>query len=190
VLPILTTLDDVRSLAAYLKNKPTGATVAEIKVALGSNVVDPRKVTAYVAWKLVEKGGDRFKLSERGWRLARKPSEEREILREIIGSIVPYRSAFEWAFHQGMSEVTNVDVAAHWHEHHADHAETENENTLKDAAVCLFNLCQGAMLGKLVIGRRGQATRLQITVSELETFIASGPSALPHPIEDKAGRRI
>src|SRR4051812_4498705 len=82
MLPILTTLEDVRALAAYLKNKPTGATTAEIKAALGSNIVDPRKITAYLTWKLVDKAGDRFKLSERGWRLARKTTGEQEILRE------------------------------------------------------------------------------------------------------------
>jgi hypothetical protein len=183
MLPILTTLDDVRSLVGYLKTKPAGATSAEIKSALGSNVVDPRKLTAYSFWKFVEKAGDRYRLSERGWRYARKQAEERDIFREIIDIIVPYRSALEWAYHQGMSEVSNVDVAAHWHEHHTEHVGTDNENTLKDAAVCFFNVCQGALLGKLIVGRRGQPTRLQIASAELEAFIESGPSALP--IADK-----
>jgi hypothetical protein len=179
MLPILTTPEDVATLLTYLKHKPTGATSAEIKATLGSNVIDARKVTAYTSWKLVEKSGDRFKLSERGWRLARKPEDARSIFREVIDSIVPYRSALEWAFHQDMSEVTNVDVAAHWHEHHSEQTGTDNENTLKDAAVCFFNLCQGAMLGKLTVGRRGQATRLQFSANELESYIESGPSALP-----------
>lgn len=179
MLPILTTIDDVRSLVAYLKNKPTGATVSDIKATVGANIVDPRKISAYSAWKIVEKNGDRFKLSERGWRYVRKATEEREVFREIIDSIIPYRSVLEWAFHQHMSEVSNVDVAAHWNDHHGDHLGTDNENTLKDAAVCFFNVCQGAILGKLVVGRRGQPTRLQISPSELESFIESGPSTLP-----------
>src|SRR5450631_2352544 len=111
MLPILTTLDDVRNLLNYLKNKPTGAVTAEIKATLGNNVIDPRKLAAYATWKLLEKNGDRFKLSERGWRYARKPSEEQNILREVIDSVVPYRSALEWVYHQSMSEATNVDVA-------------------------------------------------------------------------------
>ena len=179
MLPIFTTIEDVASLLAYLKNKPTGASSAEVKSALGGNIIDPRKITAYTTWELVEKNGDRFKLLERGWHYARKPAEARSILREVIDSIVPYRSALEWAYHQEMAEITNVDVAAHWHEHHSDQVGTENENTLKDAAVCFFNVCQGALLGKLVIGRRGQATRLQLNASELDAFIASGPSSLP-----------
>lgn len=171
-------------MLGYLKNKPTGATAAEIKAALGANVIDPRKLTAYATWKLVEKTGDRFKLLERGWRYARKPAEEKDILREVIDSIVPYRSVLEWAHHQGLVELTNVDVAAHWHEHHSDQTGTDNENTLKDAAVCFFNVCQGALLGKLIIGRRGQPTRLQVSTTELESFIESGPSALPSPSDE------
>jgi len=179
MLPIFTTVEDVESVLAYLKNKPTGATSAEMKAALGSNPVDPRKITAYTSWKLVEKSGERFRLSERGWRWARKQSQERDVLREVIDSIVPYRSALEWAFHQQMAEVSNVDVAAHWHQHHAEQAGTDNENSLKDAAVCFFNVCEGAELGRLVVGRRGQPTRLQLSAIELESFIESGPSTLP-----------
>lgn len=179
MLPILTTVEDVTNVLGYLKNKATGATPAEIRSALGNNSMDARKVTAYTSWKLIEKSGDRFRLSERGWRWVRKQSEESDILREVIDGIVPYRSALEWAYHQQMSEISNVDVAAHWHEHHSESVGTDNENTLKDAAVCFFNLCQGAKLGKLVIGRRGQPTRLQTIGSELENFIEAGPSALP-----------
>ncbi len=186
MLPVLTTIEDVRNLIGYLKNKPTGAASAEIRSALGGNTIDPRKITAYTTWKLVEKSGDRLKLSERGWRLARKASEEKDVLREVIDSIVPYRSALEWVYHQRMSEPSNVDVAAHWHENHSDHVGTVNENTLKDAAVCFFNVCQGAQLGKLIVGRRGQPTRLQVSGSELEGFIESGPTALPADAGDDA----
>ena len=184
MLPIFTTKDDIAKLLGYLKSKATGATAAEIKSVLGSNLIDPRKVTAYTTWKLVEKTGDRFKLSDRGWRWVRKPNPEREILREVIDSIVPYRSALEWAFHQEMPEASNVDVASHWHEHHKDQAGTGNENALKDAAVCFFNVCQGAKLGKLIIGRRGQPTRLQFNWDELRAFVESGPSTLPAPPTD------
>jgi predicted nucleotide-binding protein len=109
----------------------------------------------------------------------RKPAEETEIWKEVIDSLIPYRSVLEWAFHQSMSEVTNVDVAAHWHEHYSGQVGTANENTLKDAAVCFFNVCQGALLGKMVVGRRGQATRLQTSTSELKSFIEAGPTTLP-----------
>lgn len=180
MLPILTTVEDVRKLVNYLKTKVTGASTAEMKATLGSNIADPRKISAYTSWKIAERNDESaLKLSERGWRLARRTTSERDIFREVIDGIVPYRSALEMAFHQGILEPTNVDVADHWHRHHTDEIGTANENTLKDAAVCFFHLCQGAELGKLIIGRHGQPTRLQVAGENLKEFIEAGPTSLP-----------
>lgn len=178
-LPILTTADDVKGIAAYLRNKPTGATVGEAKAALGAPALDGRKLSAYQFWQLLAKEGDRIKLTPRGWELARKAKPEATVFREVLDSIPAYRSALEWVFHQSMASATNVDVAAHWHEHHADSVETDNENTIKDQAVCFFRLCEGAQLGEMVIGRRGQPTRFNFTHEELAKYIEAGPSEPP-----------
>jgi predicted nucleotide-binding protein len=184
-LPVLTTIDDVRQLVGYLKNKPTGATVAEIKAALGKVVVDGRKLSAYQTWGVAAKDGDRFKLSPRGWELARKPAEEQQTFKQMLDSIVPYRSVAEWIFHQNMDAVSNVDVAAHWHENHAETVGTDNENTLKDGAVGFFHVAQAAGLGSLKIGRKGQPTRLIVDKAHLRSYIEAGPSTPPlvKPIE-------
>ena len=179
MLPIYTNAEDVKALIAYLKNKATGATTSEIRSALEGNLMDPRKITAYLTWQFIEKSGDKFRLAERGRRCARKPAEGPSVFKEVVDSIVPYRAVLEWAFHQAMVEISNVDVASHWHEHQADDVGTDNENTLKDAAVCFFNVCQAAELGKLVMGRRGQPTRLQLNASQLQTLVEAGPSAVP-----------
>jgi hypothetical protein len=42
-LPVLTTAEDVRELVRFLKNKPTGATIAEAKAALKSRCSIPGK---------------------------------------------------------------------------------------------------------------------------------------------------
>jgi predicted nucleotide-binding protein len=178
-LPILTTADDAKAIIGYLRNKPTGASLAETKAALGAQAVDGRKVAAYQFWQLIVKEGDRLKLTTRGWELARKSKSEPVVFREVIDSIPAYRSALEWAFHQSMDSVTNVDVAAHWHEHHSDAIGTENENTIKDQAVCFFRLCEGAQLGQMVMGRRGQATRFTFAREELSKYIEAGPSEPP-----------
>lgn len=178
-LPILTTVDDVKSLVSYLKNKPTGASLAEAKAAVKKQVLDSRKFTAYTLWGIVTRDGERMKLAQRGWDLARKTRSETTIFRESISSVPPYRSVLEWIFHQGFDSVTNVDVAAHWHEHHSDACGTENESTIKDQAVCFFRLADGAALGSCVIGRHGQATRLELDKVQLAAFIESGPSAPP-----------
>jgi hypothetical protein len=178
-LPILTTADDVLSLVTYLKTKPTGALIADAKAVIDKSLLDPRKVTAYVVWGVVTKEGDRLKLSPRGWDMARKSRPQTEIFREILDSIPPYRSALEWAHHQAFDQVSNVDVAAQWHEHHSEHLGTDNENSIKDQAVCFLRVAEAAGLGSFTLGRKGQSTRLALNKEELEKYIEAGPSSPP-----------
>ena len=178
-LPIQTTAEDVREIVRYLKNKPTGALIAEAKAAVKRQVLDPRKLAAYQFWGLVFKEGDRLKLAPNGWELARKPESEALVFRAVLDSIPPYRSVLEWIYHQNFDRVSNIDVAAHWHEHHKEALGTDNETTIKDNAVCFFHLAQAANLGKLTIGRKGQATRLTIDRNELQAYIEAGPSTPP-----------
>jgi|SRR5688572_15475513 len=178
-LPILTTTDDVQSIVSFLRNKPTGATLAETRAALGGAAVDGRKLSAYQLWQILTKENDRLKLTARGWELGRKSKPDQTVFREVLDGIPAYRSALEWAFHQKLDSVTNVDVAAHWHEHHPEATGTDNENTIKDQAVCFFRLCEGAGLGEMVVGRRGQPTRLNFNKSELTAYVEAGPSEPP-----------
>jgi hypothetical protein len=180
-LPIKTTMDDVREIVPYLRNKPTGATVAEAKAALRPQVLDHRKIGAYVAWGLVTKDDDRLKLTPRGWELARKPELERQVTREVIDSIVPYRSAVEWMHYQGFDTVTIVDVAAQWHEHHSSVLATDNENTIRENVAAFFNLAEAAGFGQIVRGggRAKTPTRFKVNRDELRQHVEAGPSAPP-----------
>lgn len=178
-LPVLTTADDVRQVVKYLKTKPTGATVAEAKAAIDKRVLDPRKISAYQTWDFVEKDGERLKLTRRGWDLVRKPETEGQTFRSVIDRIIPYRSVLEWTFHQNLQTITNVDVAAHWHEHHSELLGTNNGDSIKNSAVCFFHLCQAAELGTMTIGRRGQPTRLEMNNGSLREYIEAGPSSPP-----------
>ncbi len=178
-LPVLTTAEDVRDLVGYLKTKPTGTTIAEARAAIKKSVLDGRKFTAYTLWGFVSKEGERIKLTQRGWDYARKPESEQDVYRRVIDSIPPYKSVLEWAFHQKLDAMTNVDVAAHWHEHHKDVLGTDNEDTIKNTAVCFFHIAQAAGLGALVIGRKGQTTRLELDRGQLKQYIEAGPSTPP-----------
>lgn len=186
-LPIKTTSEDVSKIIGYLKNKPTGATISEAKGIVGSQPIDTRKLTAYVFWELIERDGERLKLVKRGWDLARKSKPETIIYKEIIDGIVPYRAALEWAYHQAYTSLTNVDVAAFWHEHHKESIGSSNENTIKDQAVCFFRVADAAGLGKCIIGRQGKSTRLDLSESELKSFVEGGPSTPPIHTEIKQG---
>lgn len=137
-------------------------------------------MTAYTLWGFVTKEGERLKLTPpRGWDYARKPEIEADVFRRAIDSVVPYKSVLEWAYHQKLDSITNVDVAAHWHEHHSDVLGTDNDDTIKNNAVCFFHLCEAAGLGKLVVGRKGQATRLSLDRTQLAQYVEAGPSTPP-----------
>ncbi len=178
-LPVLTTAEDVTTLVSYLKTKPTGATLAEAKAAIKKQTLDGRKLTAYTLWGFIAKDGERMKLTTRGWEYARKPETEQEIYRQVIDSIPPYKSVLEWAFHQKMESMSNVDVVAHWHEHHSEALGTDNENSIKDSAVCFFHICESAGLGTMKSGRRGQTTRIDLNREQLRQVIEAGPSTPP-----------
>ena len=178
-LPILTTDDDVNEIVEYLKTKPTGATLTEAKAVVKKQTLDSRKISAYITWGIISKDGERFKLTPRGWELARKSKSAVQLFREILDSISPYRSALEWIYHQKLEIVTNIDVAAHWHEHHSESLGTDKENTIKDQAVCFFHICESAGLGTLTIGRKGQATRIKFDHDTLKEYIEAGPSSPP-----------
>lgn len=180
-LPIFTTADDVKTLVAYLRNKPTGAQLEEIKSVLGRRIIDGRKLTAFTGWALVERAGDRLTLSTTGWKIARSAGlETQRCYRSILYDIAPYRALIEWAYHQSMPEVSNVDIAAQWHMHFSSVVGTDNENTIKDMAVAFGHLAELAGLGELRAGRRGQSTRLVLDAGAVQEFVQGSPGLNGH----------
>jgi hypothetical protein len=177
-LPLKTTADDVRAIAKYLKTKPTGASVAEVK-AVSKALADGRKLAALAGWGIITRSDGVLRLGERGSTLVRHPDREQEVFRGIIGHIRPYHSALEWAHHQGMGALDTNDVASHWHEHHHDVVGDANENTLRENAVCFFHIAEAAGLGTITVGRSGRATRLGLDKEQLSVYVESGPSDPP-----------
>lgn len=169
-LPVITTTQDVRDIVSYLRNKATGATIAEAQAVVKKQVLDARKLSSYTFWGLVDRDADRLSLSARGWELARS-KDDGAVFQTVLAGIAPYRSALEWLYYQNFESATNVDVAAHWHEHHSVALGTSNENSIKDSAVCFFHICEAAGLGKLTLGRRGNPTRLTLNRAELGRFV-------------------
>jgi hypothetical protein len=178
-LPIKTTTEDVSRLVEYLKTKPAGATVKDAKAVVDSKLLDHRKLKAYETWGFVKDAGGQMKLDERGWHLARKPEEAGDVFLEVLDSIKPYRGALEWAHHQAFESVTVNDVAAYWIEHYKDELGTDNETTSKSAVTSFFSLADAAGLGRYILGRRANPTRLEFAKERLAEIIASGPSTPP-----------
>jgi predicted nucleotide-binding protein len=160
-LPIRTTLTDVDALCAYLVTKPTGATLSEAKAVLDSKVLDGRKISAMKSWGLIDDASGKMVVTERGRLVGKdKGARRAEALIQAISTTPPYRAIVERAVHRGELTLSAVDVAAHWHQHFKAEA-SANDKILNDQAVCFFQVAEGADLGKLVIGRKGQPTRFE-----------------------------
>jgi predicted nucleotide-binding protein len=178
-LPIRTTLHDIDAVCGYLATKPTGATTAEAKAVLDKKRLDGRKLNALKYWGLIEENGGRMKLTALGRQADRDKGAYRSgALNEVIRSVAPYTAAVERAVHTGASTVTATEVAAHWHEHFKDEA-SDSDRILSDQAICFFQVAQGADLGQLTIGRRGQPTRFEFDSNVAQAFV-DGRAPLSH----------
>lgn len=175
----MTSTEDLEKVISYLKTKATGTTVAEAEAVLGGKLLDGRKLGAYDTWGFVSRDGGRIRLTSRGRALARTSGESQQpIYSDCLRENRAYRLALEWLFHSAFQQVTNVEVAAYWHEHCPDELGSDNENTMRQQAVCFFNLADAAGLGNYLLGRRGQPTRLEIAQDALARFVGHAESTV------------
>lgn len=170
-LPIRTTLEDITAVCGYLATKPTGATMAEAKAVVDKKRLDGRKINALKTWGLVEEHGERIKITEFGRRSVKDQGAQRSgVLLEVVRDTGPYAAIVERALHLSETSFTATEVAAHWHEHFKEDV-SNSEKILNDQAVCYFQIAQGADLGTLTIGRRGQPTRFDFDLDAASTFV-------------------
>ena len=170
-LPIRTTLSDIDGICAYLATKPTGATLAEAKTVLDGKMLDGRKINALKYWELIEENGSKLRLTELGRLAAKNKGTHRsEALKSVAARVQPYTAIIERAAHRGEYTLTATEVAAHWHQHFKNEV-SDNDKILNDQAVCFFQIAEGADLGQLTIGRKGQPTRFDFDESIVQVFV-------------------
>ena len=86
-LPIMAGPEDIEAIVRYLKTKAAGATIKDIRSAVDSKHVDPRKLTAYQFWAIVSDEGGLLRLADRGREFSRATEAEKPaIYRQIIKS--------------------------------------------------------------------------------------------------------
>ena len=186
-LPILASPEELIQVVQFLKTKAIGCAVEDAKAVIDKKMLDARKVNAYTIWGIIVREGDnKIKLSEIGKRLARiGVSEYPDVFSEVLRSLEPYHNALEWIFYQqDLRQVTNVEIASYWYETKKFGMDVESENTLKDMAVCFFRVCEAAGIGKLYIGRRGQATRLEVNRDHLGQYIGGSTLSKTDPLPE------
>lgn len=170
-LPLLATANDLRELIRYLKKHPDGVTIVEALGEVKKRILDPRKISAYEAWGVVDRQGDWLKLSELGWEFSRKLAAEAALFRSILDRVEHYRSVLELAQSQQLKLITQEDIARFWRAHYSDVLDLHQPKTVESNVVCFLHLCQAAELGSLTVGKRGQPARMRIDAEELEEFI-------------------
>jgi hypothetical protein len=165
-LPIQADLADIEAICGYLIAKPGGATSAEL---ISRKALDRRKLSALKFWGLIEDAGTKLRLSERGRLVARDNGANKvAALREVVASITPYASVIARAVENKDIIVAAADVAAHWHRHFRAYTQF---GILNYQIVCFFRVAEGADLGRLVVGRKGQQTRFELAEDDARAFI-------------------
>jgi hypothetical protein len=167
-LPVRITLADIEAICGYFLAKPAGVTAAEV---VNEKALDQRKLSALKLWGLIEETGTKLRLSERGLLVARdKGAHRATALREVVASIAPYSSVIARAVHRNETVILSTEVAANWHQHFRA---LEDFRVLNCQTVCFFRIAEGADLGRLVVGRKGQQTRFELAEDEVRAFVES-----------------
>jgi hypothetical protein len=198
-LPVRTTLADIEVICRYLRARPEGATPAALAAALG-DVFDLRKLFALKFWGLVADDDDAISVTARGRRAVDAAGPDREnALREVVAATPPYAAAIARAVAGSEPVVLASDVAAHWQQHFRSDCQF---GILNHQTVCFFRLAEGAGLGRLMVGRKGQQTRFELDEAGARTFVeatavssrardgANGNGAPGEPTTVKRERRV
>ncbi len=165
-LPIQADLADIEGICRYLIAKPDGVSAPEL---INENALDRRKLSALKFWGLIEDTGAKLRLSERGLLVARDNGANRVAgLREVVASIAPYACAIARTLQNKEMIITSGEVAAHWQR---DFRAYTQFGILSYQIVCFFRVAEGADLGRLVVGRKGQQTRFELAEDEARAFL-------------------
>jgi predicted nucleotide-binding protein len=183
-LPMRTTFEDIKAVCGYLARKPTGATYKEMGAVIDPKHLDGRKMIALRRWGFLEEIGDKVRLLDRGRRVAKDNASRAAALQEAVRAIEPYRATVERAMHKSEMTILAVDIAAHWHGNFTEQV-SSNDDNLNDQVMAFLQLAEGAELGRLVLGRRGQPTRFEFNESNVARFVEDlGAPAEPLPARE------
>jgi hypothetical protein len=183
-LPVRTALADIEAICRYLLARPEGATPDTLAAALG-DIFDIRKLFALKCWGLIADDGSAIRLTERGRRAVQQGGTHRaSALQEVVATTPPYAAVIARAVARSEPVVLAADVAAHWQEHFKSDCQF---GILTHQTVCFFRIAEGAGLGRLLVGRKGQQTRFELAQAEARSFIEV--TAVPGSSRTRVGSR-
>ena len=183
MVPINTSIEDMQKFVGYLSRQVGWVEAGKVEKTLGSTATDDRKISAMVAFGLVQRDGINFKASPRGHLFM---SDQAKALGESVRDFELYRSTVEWLRYQGKSQATAVEIGQYWENSHADTLGDRSGSTLKAGAVCFGRVVEGAGLGSFVVGRGGKETRLEVDQVAVESFVDGAQVPTPTDETDAA----
>jgi Predicted nucleotide-binding protein containing TIR-like domain len=174
-LPVRTALADVEAICRYLLARPEGATPAVLAAALG-DIFDLRKLFALKSWGLIADDGNALRLTDRGRRAVHDSRTRMRALQEVVAATPPYAAVIAQAVASGEPVVPASDVAAHWQQHFKSECQF---GILNHQTVCFFRIAEGAGLGRLLVGRKGQQTRFELAEAAARAFVEATAASRP-----------
>jgi len=186
-IPIRITIEDIIAYSSFLSKRASGATLQEIKSALGEPKTDARKVGGLRYLKIIDEREGRIKAAPIAREIAKNKDNEiafAKVLSQVVLQVPPYWAIVERAYHRDEKSLAAADVGSHWHDNFGDEV-SSNEDTLLEQVTTFFQIAEAAGLGKYVVGRRGSPTRMEFNFERLGHLIESAPQ--PTDLVDQPG---
>jgi len=170
-LPHLVKYADIITLIDYLRKKPLGAAEEEITTALGADILDWRKIEGYKMTGFFD-FNETVRLSPAGVEFSQADEDgKRKRVWQILKRVRPYNGVLEWAYYQKKGQLDAGIVRLKWSTEYQE-IDTTNRQRFDQAPIFFFSLCDGAGLGKLVVGRKGQPTRVELDETNLSAYVS------------------
>jgi hypothetical protein len=184
-LPVLATSNDAREVVRFLRNKPSGLSFAEILSLEPRRIFEPRKIEAYESWGIIQREGERIKLTALGNKLSEMVASENEIFEEVLSSIPIYVEIIKWIDRQKIKLVTHPDI----NDFFTQLQQKGQYIKISEAeVVSFFSICHAAELGVATVGKRGQPARLRVDSRRIEEFL-SGDKSKPKAVKFNFNQR-
>lgn len=174
-LPGLATANDVREMVQFLSRYEDGLSIIEALDGLRRRIFDQRRLEAYEFWGLIVRTGDRIRLTDCGWELARLRAPEANFFRKLLTCNPTYWSTLEWIHSEGMQLVTTVELHSFWTRSGLDGVHFSTDEQLESSVASFLQLCNAAELGTFLVGRKGQPTRLHLDSEKLAAILNPDP---------------
>jgi hypothetical protein len=170
-LPGLATVNDIREAVQFLTRHAEGVTIIQTLDSLQKRIFDPRKVEAYDSWGIIVRSRDRIRLSDLGWELARSRAEETQFFRKLLTQNRTYLATLEWIHQQGLRVISYVELGSFWKASGLASVQFSDDKQIESSAGSFLQLCHAADLGIVLVGRKGQPTRLHIHSEQLSAVV-------------------